>query len=225
MNNTQKKIIMLTVLLAGCALTSVLSIFMGDKEQDAQGLLPQFAQRAQQQQQTEQTIRIYVSGAVLEPGLYDLPQGSRAEAAILAAGGMTEAADATRVNLARKLKDGNQVNVPTLKQSRGSFSQQGAAKSSAQAGARTKGKNNDAAVTTPAGAKKSSTKFAVGAKVRINSASARELESLPGIGPALAQRIVDARQQARFSSVEDLRRVPGIGKAKLERLRAHVDVD
>lgn len=61
--------------------------------------------------------------------------------------------------------------------------------------------------------------------VRINSASAAELQQLPGIGPALAQRIVDTRSSGRFTSVEDLLRVPGIGKAKLAKLRDYVEVD
>lgn len=215
MNNTHKKIIMLVILLAGCVLTSVVSNFIGSKDEE-KGLLPQFAQGVKKERKAEKTMRIYVSGAVLEPGLYDLPEGSRAEAAIKAAGGMTAAADATRVNLARKLKDGNQVNVPELKLKgvRQSAPAGGAAKNGAKAAdvSGQKAKNN-----TDSGS--------LAGKVRINSASLSELERLPGIGPAFAQRIAAARQQARFTSVDDLRRVPGIGKAKLERLRAFVEVD
>lgn len=62
-------------------------------------------------------------------------------------------------------------------------------------------------------------------RVRINSASAGELQQLPGIGPALAQRIVQTRSRGRFSSADDLLRVPGIGKAKLAKLRNYVEVD
>lgn len=62
-------------------------------------------------------------------------------------------------------------------------------------------------------------------RVCINSASASELQQLPGIGPALAQRIVETRSRGRFASVEDLLRVPGIGKAKLAKLRDYVEVD
>lgn len=61
--------------------------------------------------------------------------------------------------------------------------------------------------------------------VRINSASAGELQQLPGIGPALAQRIVETRKGGRFTSADDLLRVPGIGKAKLAKLRNYVEVD
>lgn len=214
MNNTHKKITMLVILLAGCVLTSVVSNFVGNKDEE-QGFLPQLAQSAKKERKTEKTMRIYVSGAVLEPGLYDLPEGSRADAAINAAGGMTAAADATRVNLARKLKDGNQVNVPEIKGKsvRQSAMGESAAKNAAQAAAgrqKTKADGKSSSLT---------------GKVHINSASAGELQSLPGVGPALAQKIITERQQARFTSVDDLRRVPGIGKAKLERLRALVEVD
>lgn len=215
MNNTHKKITMLVILLAGCVLTSVVSNFVGNKDEE-QGFLPQLAQSAKKERKTEKTMRIYVSGAVLEPGLYDLPEGSRADAAINAAGGMTAAADATRVNLARKLKDGNQVNVPEIKGKsvRQSAMGESAAKNAAQAAGVSRQK-------TKADGKSSS----LTGKVHINSASAADLQSLPGVGPALAQKIIMERQQARFTSVDDLRRVPGIGKAKLERLRALVEVD
>ena len=62
-------------------------------------------------------------------------------------------------------------------------------------------------------------------RVRINSASAGELQQLPGIGPALAKRIVETRNSGRFTSADDLLRVPGIGKAKLAKLRDYVEVD
>lgn len=62
-------------------------------------------------------------------------------------------------------------------------------------------------------------------RVRINSASAGELQQLPGIGPALAQRIVETRNSGRFTNADDLLRVPGIGKAKLAKLRDYVEMD
>lgn len=215
MNNTHKKITMLVILLAGCVLTSVVSNFVGTKDEE-KNFLPALGQKVKQEQKTEKTIRVYVSGAVLEPGLYDLPVGSRADAAISAAGGMTEAADSTRVNLARKLKDGNQVNVPVLKDGNSK-------RASRMQGSSVKSKEKDNGSHKITGEAKRKT--AGSGKVRINSAGVSELQSLPGVGPALAERIVAERQQGRFASVEDLRRVSGIGKAKLERLRAYVEVD
>lgn len=213
MQNTHKKIIMLAVLLSGCALTSLWSSFGGAGGEE-QSLVPQLP-GSRQEQKKAKTIRVYVSGAVLEPGLYDVPEGSRAEAAITAAGGMTAAADSTRVNLARKLKDGNQVNVPALKSS----TKKGKAAAINSEDKPVKGRRTPKQGTTAGRAQSE------GARVRINSASASELQALPGIGPALAQRIVAERSRGRFTSVEDLQRVPGIGKAKLARLRELVEVD
>jgi competence protein ComEA len=68
-------------------------------------------------------------------------------------------------------------------------------------------------------------KAALTERIDVNRAAAAELESLPGIGPKLSQRIVEAREKKRFGSVEDLRRVPGIGAKTLERLRPHVIVE
>ena len=215
MQNAHKKIIMLAVLLSGCALTSLWSSFGGDSN-EKQSFLPQL-NSSRQEQKKEKTIRVYVSGAVLEPGLYDIPADSRAEAAIAAAGGLTAAADSTRVNLARKLKDGNQVNVPALK---GSSAKEKAAASAG--GEESVKKKRTSKQGSAAGAAQASI---TGARVRINSASVSELQALPGIGPALAQRIVAERSKGRFTSADDLQRVPGIGKAKLARLRELVEVD
>lgn len=217
MQNTHKKIIMLALLLSGCALTSLWSSFGGAGSEE-QSFVPQLTSSRQEQKKAK-TIRVYVSGAVLEPGLYDIPVDSRAEAAITAAGGLTAAADSTRVNLARKLKDGNQVNVPMLKGSNTKSKTTASASGEKGVKGRRTSKQESAA---GAGQKQASTR---GEKVRLNSASASELQALPGIGPALAQRIVAERSKGRFTSTEDLQRVPGIGKAKLARLRELVEVD
>lgn len=223
MNAKYKKIIFLLLLLAGCAATSLLS---SDKEEPAPaasfsraGMQSAGGQRSGKAQ--GKTIRVQVSGAVLEPGIYDLQADSRAEAAIAAAGGLTEAADTERVNMVRKLRDGMLLRVPAQKAGGGKK----AAKRVAGAGtsgnaANAHGKN----AADKRGASKVSAQGSAG-RVRINSASASELQSLPGVGPALAQRIIAERRRGRFASAEDLLRVSGIGKAKLEKMRAYVEVD
>lgn len=221
MNAKYKKIIFLLLLLAGCAATSLLS---SDKEElapaasfSSAGVQGAGGQRSGKAQ--GKTIRVQVSGAVLEPGIYDLPADSRAEAAIAAAGGLTEAADTERVNMVRKLRDGMLLKVPALKASGGKKAAQRAAGASGNA-ADAYGKN----AADKRGASKSDAQGSAG-RVRINSASASELQSLPGVGPALAQRIIAERSRGRFASAEDLLRVSGIGKAKLEKMRAYVEVD
>ena len=221
MNAKYKKIIFLLLLLAGCAATSLLS---SDKEElapaasfSSAGVQGAGSQRSGKTQ--GKTIRVQVSGAVLEPGIYDLPADSRAETAIAAAGGLTEAADTERVNMVRKLRDGMLLKVPALKAGGGKKAAKRVAGASGNA-ANAYGKN----AADKRGASKFSAQGSAG-RVRINSASTSELQSLPGVGPALAQRIIAERSRGRFASAEDLLRVSGIGKAKLEKMRAYVEVD
>lgn len=224
MNAKYKKIIFLMLLLVGCAGTSLLS---SDKEElapaasfSSAGVQSAGGQRSGKTQ--GKTIRVQVSGAVLEPGIYDLPADSRAEAAIAAAGGLTEAADTERVNMVRKLRDGMLLKVPALKAGGGKKAAQRVAGGVGASGnaANAYGKNS----ADKRSASKASAQGSAG-RVRINSASASELQSLPGVGPALAQRIIAERSRGRFASAEDLLRVSGIGKAKLEKMRAYVEVD
>ena len=195
-----KKLIFIAILLTGCIITSLIST--NDKEKTLPGSsLPQSAQGAVASKAAQvKTVRVQVSGAVLEPGIYDLPTNCRVEEAIAAAGGLTENADSERVNLVRKVRDGMQIRVPVQKAARTSSTP-----GSAKAGS---GRNSSMMQS-----------------VRINSASAGELQQLPGIGPALAQRIVETRNSGRFTSADDLLRVPGIGKAELAKLRDYVEVD
>lgn len=219
MQAKSKKLIFITILLAGCIITSLIST--NDKEKPLAGSsLLQSAQSAVTSKSAQQkTVRVQVSGAVLEPGIYDLPANCRVEEAIAAAGGLTENADSERVNLVRKVRDGMQIRVPVKKAGRTSRTQRKSAQATAGLGESASKKYGSAKAGS---GKKNNNQMP---RVRINSASASELQQLPGIGPALAQRIVDIRSRGRFASVEDLLRVPGIGKAKLAKLRDYVEVD
>lgn len=213
-----KKIIFIVVLLTGCIITSLIST--NDKEKALPGgSSMQSAQSAVASKAAQaKTVRVQVSGAVLEPGIYDLPANCRVEEAIAAAGGLTENADSERVNLVRKVRDGMQIRVPVQKAARTNSTQRGNSKAKSGLGESASGKSSNA----KAGSGRNNSMMQ---SVRINSASAGELQQLPGIGPALAQRIVETRSRGRFTSADDLLRVPGIGKAKLAKLRAYVEVD
>lgn len=218
MQAKSKKLIFITIILTGCIITGLIS--NNDKEKPLAGSsLLQSAQGAVTSKAVQaKTVRVQVSGAVLEPGIYDVPASCRVEEAIAAAGGMTENADSERVNLVRKVRDGMQIRVPVQKAARTSRTQRKSAQATAGYGASTTKKSS----STRAGTEKNNSAVQ---RVRINSASASELQQLPGIGPALAQRIVETRNSGRFTSAEDLLRVPGIGKAKLAKLRDYVEVD
>lgn len=213
-----KKLIFVTVLLIGCIITSLIST--NDKEkalpggsslQSAQGAVTSKTAQAK-------TVRVQVSGAVLEPGIYDVPASCRVEEAIAAAGGLTENADSERVNLVRKVRDGMQIRVPVQKAALTSRTQRKNAQAKSGLGESASGKSG----SVKAGSGRNNS---IMQSVRINSASVSKLQQLPGIGPALAQRIIETRSGGRFNSVEDLLRVPGIGKAKLAKLRNYVEVD
>ena len=158
---------------------------------------------------TSGSVVVHVTGAVSRPGVVTLPPGSRVTDAINAVGGASAEADTQQLNLARVLTDGEQIRVPRIGEVLPDPAPQpgGAATPSARTAPRKSGDGGASGT------------------VNINTASASELEKLPGIGPALAQRIVEYRDShGPFASVDALTDVPGIGKAKLEGLREQATV-
>jgi competence protein ComEA len=142
-----------------------------------------------------QKLLVHVVGAVREPGLYRLDDGSRVDDALRAAGGPKPKAALDLINLAAPVADGQQVIVPL----RG---QDGVAGSAAGGSA-----------GAPVG------------PVHLNSATLEQLDTLPGVGPVTAQKILDYRDEhGAFSSVDELDSVPGIGPTRLAELKKLVDL-
>jgi competence protein ComEA len=143
-------------------------------------------------------VVVDVAGKVRQPGLYRLPAGARVDDAIRRAGGPLHGVDLTSLNLAARLVDGQQILVGLP-----------AAAPPAGVGAASDGSGDG----LPAGS-------GVGAPVSLNAASLDQLEALPGVGPVLAQHIVDWRvAHGGFGSIEQLDDVPGIGAVKFAALR------
>lgn len=146
---------------------------------------------------TPTPVVVYVSGAVVHPGVYTLPAGARVADALAAAGGATPEADLAHLNLARRLRDEEQVYVP-----------------------------RQGEPTLPPATGVPSSNSATPGKVNINTADVAELDTLPGIGPGYAQRIVAYREQhGPFRTIEDLQKVPGIGPATFARVRDLITVE
>ena len=162
---------------------------------------------------TPAAMAVYVTGGVENPGVYDLPSDARARDALSAAGGATADADLERVNLAKRLADGEHVRVPK----RGAPSGEPAA----AAPPRQPRAASPPRIPTAADAQ-APTGYA--GKIDINAADAAALESLPGIGPSRAQAIIAHRQaNGPFAGVDDLTEVRGIGEGILESIRDFVE--
>jgi competence protein ComEA len=152
---------------------------------------------------SREAVVVHVVGAVRRPGLLRLREGARVADALARAGGATRAADLTAVNLAAPLVDGVQIFVPARSSTAGAEASPGS--SSAAGSAASVG--GDA-------------RAGLGRKLSLATATAEELDELPGVGPVTAQKILDYRaQHGPFRSVEDLDAVPGIGPARIEQLR------
>ena len=158
------------------------------------------------------SITVHVSGAVLRPGVRQLPSGARFMDAVRAAGGVAPGGDLHAVNLAARLQDGQQVVLPT----------RGEAQSTIPAVSRLPSQSERERSEVAESSAGSSSPAFMG-KVNVNTATSTQLEELPGIGPAIAASIVQhRRQQGRFRSVEDLDQVKGLGTKKLEAIRDYV---
>ncbi len=143
-------------------------------------------------------VYVDVDGAVVRPGVYRLKDGARVSQAIDAAGGLTAEADVTGLNRASKVADGQKIYVPKVGEQ--------------QAVAADGGADNGAVLASGAND--------VAGLVNINTASAAELQTLSGIGPSMAQSIIDERtKNGAFASVDDLMRVSGIGEKKLAKIK------
>jgi competence protein ComEA len=150
---------------------------------------------------TPKPIMVFVMGAVQRPGVYQVPRDARFVDAIQQAGGFVEGADLTLINLAEKLEDGARIDIPGAK---------GFPTPQLVIG----GSGLLVTPTPPAGQ-----------LVNINTADVALLDQLPGIGPTVAQKIVDYRKEnGPFIRVDDLLKIPGIGPSTMDEIRGLITV-
>lgn len=149
---------------------------------------------------TVASIWVDVRGAVNKPGVYTLPVGSRVQDALARAGDVLTNADTRALNLARRVNDGEQIYVPML------------------------GEATPVPPPAPSG-KSAPTATRAPSKININTATLAELDTLPGIGPAIAQRIIDYRtQNGDFKTIQDIKKVRGIGDALFNQIKDLITV-
>jgi len=141
---------------------------------------------------------VYVAGAVARPGLYHLRAGDRNARAVALAGGFNAAADAAGINLAAHAQDGDEIYVPRAGDAR-----------------RTR--------ALPLGSRRHGNRTPAAGSVDVNHAAASDLARVPGIGRAVAQRVVQLRElQGPFASLDELLDVAGMTQSRLERARAYL---
>ena len=151
--------------------------------------------------ETKEKIKIYITGEVNSPGVLELIDGDRIEDAINKAGGITENASLDKVNLAYKLEDGQKVYIPNKDD-----------------------KEEIEIVSTENGQNVINT-TSKNSKIKINSASIEKLCEIPGVGEALAQRIIDYRtENGKFKNIEELKNVSGIGNKKFESIKNSIEL-
>ena len=156
----------------------------------------------------EKKIKVYVVGEVNSPGVVSLKEKARIVDAIDAAGGKTENADLTKINLAYILEDGVQIYVPKI----GEKANEKESYITYEAG---EGVITDELVSTE---KKAS-------KVNINTANSEKLQTVPGVGQATAEKIIKYRnEKGKFQKAEDIKNVEGIGDSKYEKMKDYIDV-
>ena len=152
----------------------------------------------------ENSIVVYICGAVNESKVISLTENSRIIDAIEAVGGLTEDADLTNVNLAYLLEDGEKIYIPKK-------GEQNNEKSIITSGAYFISDDLESSIPKT--------------KVNINKAGQAELEGIPGIGPSTALKILEYRNQnGKFHSIEDIKNVSGIGDSKLEKIKEYITV-
>lgn len=218
LNLTQKQKIL--VLIISIALFIFLFIYiyknLYESENSSEIILNNDINRIQNEQVNEkigiinekEKVVIHVVGEVNSPGVVTLEEGARIIDAINAAGGKTEEADLSKINLAYVVEDGTQIYIPRINENL----------------------NQVELISTEAGQSVVINNSNINeeennTKVNINTANKEKLETLPGIGETTAQKIIDYREQnGKFTKIEDLQNVSGIGEAKFNSLKDKITV-
>lgn len=168
--------------------------------------------------ENKKTVTVHVVGEVNSPGVYTLNEGSRIIDAINSAGGRTEEADLSKINLAYIIEDGIQIYIPSIRENKSSNEE-------LRENSYIREDAGDDIISSTVTKENEGEGTGKEAKVNINTANLEKLQTLPGIGQSTAQKIIEYRQQnGKFKTEEDLKNVTGIGESKYENLKDKVTV-
>ncbi len=204
----------------GCGLRSDVKLLHSDsssegasvsRENSEGGKTEEKAGKDETKESASAMIHVFVCGAVLKEGVYELPEGSRVYEAVECAGGFREDADTSYINQAAVLQDAQKLEIPTREEAE-RYRENGVALNQFGTG------NTGTAGSMPAGGSAS--------KVNINTADEVLLRSIPGIGAVKAKRIIEYRNEnGLFGSIEELMNVSGIGEASLRNIQNYITVE
>lgn len=210
MQKINKKIIFIIIIISGM-IYGIFNYFTQNKNKEN---LENISQDIIINNQTENTteennnqekIVIHITGAICNEGIYELEENSRIADAVKMAGGLKEDADLKQINLAYVLEDGIKINIPSKNESTNEAS------------------NNTENYITKENLNSSNN--AKTSKVNINSATQTELETLPGIGPSTALKIINYRKEkGKFNKIEDIKNVNGIGENKFNKIKEFIKI-
>lgn len=218
LNLKQKKII--AIILIILVLIAYYYLYLKDSTEEISNQNLEI-NNTQETNQTNETIVVHVSGAVNSEGIVELETGSRIANAIEKAGGVKENADMTDINLAYPLEDGMKIHIPTKEETEKNKNNENTLTESYVTSS-SGGINSKESTNSTQGNRASTTSSG---KVNINTATQEELDTLPGIGPSTASKIIDYREQnGKFNSIEEIKEVSGIGDAKYEKIKDSITI-
>lgn len=204
-NNTQKKIIIIVIIIV----IGIIGYYIYGREKGGANIVENeeiLVKKEEKQDNENKKIMVHVTGAVKNEGVVTLSENSRIADAVETAGGLTEDADMSKINLAYVLEDGMKLRIPS--------------KNDVEEEAEEFTEDEYLVENIP----QSNTKSEKGI-VNINKATQTELETLPGIGPSIALKIINYREEnGKFTSIEDLKNVNGIGDSKFDNIKEFISV-
>ena len=210
LNLKQKKIILIIILVI--ALITYYYLYTKNNTEEINNENLEITNNeTQEESKEEEKIVVHITGAVNKEGIVELQTGARITDAIEKAGGAKENADIKNINLATILEDGMKVHIPTVEET--------------QANKENINVENNASSQIDTGTKEATSNTKTQGKININTATKEELDTLPGIGPSTAAKIIEYRKEnGKFKNIEEIKEVSGIGDAKYEKIKELINI-
>ena len=185
-----------------------------------------------QKETNENKIIIHITGAIKKEGIYELKENSRIADAIEAAEGLTENANIQDINLAYVLEDGEKIHIQTKEETKQSNSEEIEKKTdkttvyvTKNTGGTEKSASNTENTNNSGNTKNNNSTTNKNEKININTATQAELETLPGIGPSTALKIINYRKEnGKYKTIEDIKKVSGIGDSKYNKIKELIKI-